>query len=183
MTPSLGTLRWTLTGPGAGAGSAAAAIRAPRSLRAVAGRDGAGQGLGQDAAADDVHEVPVEPQRDPAAGQLGADLDPLAGQVGDPVAVDGPVDLDHGAAGQGAGPGRGGRGGRRPGRAGAAHLQHGQVLGVQAGRHGLGQLPADEHVHGELIGPHVRELPGPGGAHLDPLHRRDHAEHPTPATS
>ena len=29
--------------------------------------------------------------------------------------------------------------------------------------HGLDQLAADEHVHGELIGPHVRELPGPAG--------------------
>ena len=57
--------------------------------------------------------------------------------------------------------GRGCRG-RRAGRARAAHLQRGQVLGVQAGRHGLDQLPADEHVHGELIGPHVGELPGPG---------------------
>jgi hypothetical protein len=112
-----------------------------------------------------VHEVAVEPQRDPAACQLGADLDPLAGQVGDPAAVDGPVDLDHGAAGQGPGQGqgRGGCGGRRAGRAGAAHLQHGQVLDVQAGRDGLDQLPADEHVHGELIGPHVRELPGLAG--------------------
>ena len=88
-------------GPGAGAGSAVAAIRAPRSL--AGRRAGWGwQGFGQDAVVDDVHEVPVEPQGDAAAGQLGADLDPLAGQVGDPVAVDGPVDLDHRAAGQGA---------------------------------------------------------------------------------
>ena len=139
-----------------GRGDPRAAQRGP-----VGGRDRAGQRLGQDAAADDVDQVPVQPQRDPAAGQLRADLDPVPGQVGDPVAVDVPVDLDDGAAGQGAGLGRAGCGGRRPGRARAAHLQRGQVLGVQAGRDGLDQLPADEHVHGELIGPHVGELPGP----------------------
>ena len=176
MTPSLGTLRWTLTGPGAGGGgSAAAAIRAPRSLPAAGGRDRTGQGLGQDAVADDVDQVPVEPQRDPAAGQLRADLDPVTGQVGDPVAVDGPVDLDHRAAGQGAGLAGGCAGGGPAGlrRASAA----GQVLGVQAGRDGLDQLAADEHMHGELVGPHVGELPGPLSAHLDPLYRGEHAEH------
>jgi hypothetical protein len=52
---------------------------------------------------------------------------------------------------------------RRASRACAAHFQHGQVLGVKAGRHGLDQLPADEHVLGELVSPYVRELPGPLG--------------------
>ena len=36
MTPSRGTLRWTLTGPGAGGGIVAAAMRAPRSLARLA---------------------------------------------------------------------------------------------------------------------------------------------------
>ena len=177
MTPSRGTLRWTLTGPGAGGGQRGRGDPRAAQLAAVGGRDRAGQRLGQDAVADDVDQVPVQPQRDPAAGQLGADLDPVPGQVGDPVGVDGPVDLDHRAAGQGTGLGRAGCRGRRPGRARAAHLQRGQVLGVQAGRHGLDQLPADEHVHGELIGPHVRELPGPLSAQLDPLHRGNHGQH------
>jgi hypothetical protein len=95
----------------------------------------------------------------------------VPGQVGDAVAVDVPVDLDHRAARQRAGLGRVGRCGRRPGRAGAAHLERGQVFGVQAGRERLGQLPADEHVDAVLVGPHVGELTGPDRAQLDPLHR------------
>ena len=43
MTPSRGTLRWTLTGPGAGAGRGAPAILAPRSLA----RSSAGTGDGK----------------------------------------------------------------------------------------------------------------------------------------
>jgi hypothetical protein len=35
---------------------------------------------------------PVQPQRDPAAGQRGAHLDPVPGQVSDPAGVDIPVD-------------------------------------------------------------------------------------------
>jgi hypothetical protein len=45
--PSRGTLRCTLTGPGAGDGSTVAAIRAPRSLAPADGRDRAGHGLGR----------------------------------------------------------------------------------------------------------------------------------------
>ncbi len=81
---------------------------------AAGGRDRAGQGLGQDTVADDVDQVPVEPERDPAAGQFGADLDPVTGQIGDPVCVGGPVDLDRCAARQRARLGRGGRPGWWP---------------------------------------------------------------------
>ena len=37
---------------------------------ALVGGDGRGQGLGEDAVVDDVDEVPVEPERDLAAGQF-----------------------------------------------------------------------------------------------------------------
>ena len=86
------------------------------------------------------------------------------------------VDLDHRAAGQGAGAWPPRRGGRRPGRARAAHAQIAEVLGVQVGRHGLDQFAVDEDVDGVLVGPHVRELPGAPGAHPDPLHRGDDRE-------
>jgi hypothetical protein len=39
-----------------------------------------------------MREVPVQSQGDAAAGQFGADLDPLSCQVGDAVGVGGPVD-------------------------------------------------------------------------------------------
>jgi hypothetical protein len=113
-----------------------------------------------------VDEVPVQPQRDPAAGQIWADLEPVAGQAGGTVAVHGPVNLDHGPSGQGTGPGGGGRCGRWPGWGGAAYRQRGQVFGVQAGWGGPGELAVDEHVHGELVGPHVGELPARAGPSL-----------------
>ena len=69
------------------------------------------------------------------------------------------------------------RGGRRwPRWPCAAHLQAVQILGVEDGRHGLDELSVDEDVHGVLIDPHVRSLPGSLGAHADPLNRRDHRE-------
>jgi hypothetical protein len=125
-----------------------------------------------------VEEVPVEPEGDLAAGQFRADLDLVPGEVGVPAGVDGPVHLDRGADGQHGGPGGGGQRGRRAGRGRAAHPQLGQVLGAQAGRHGLHQLPADAHVNGHLISPDAGGLPCQGRAHLEPLDPGQHAEHP-----
>jgi hypothetical protein len=100
----------------------------------------------------------------PARRQPQAKADPVSRRAkfrrhGDPVAVDGAVDLDHRPAGQDTRPGGGGRRWRRAGRASAAHPQRDPVLAVQAGRHGLDQLPADEHMDAGLVSPYVRELP------------------------
>ena len=131
-------------------------MRAPRSVARSAGWDRAGQGLGQDAAADDVDQVAVQPRRDPAAGQPPAPiLTRWLSQVGDAVAVD-----DRGRprppcrpATRRLWPGRVPRAAAWPGGRAAAHLDRGQVLRVRAGRNRLDQLSADEYVHGVLVGP------------------------------
>jgi len=56
----------------------------------------------------------VEPQGDVGAGQVRANLDLASRQVGDPVDVDSPDHLVHGADGQGADAGRGEQRGRQP---------------------------------------------------------------------
>ena len=177
MTPSRGTLRWTLTGPGAGGGSGAAAIRAPRSVA----RPAAGMGLGRVLARTPSLMTWIRCPSSRSVTRRRASSAPILTRCPARSAIPLPstvrstsmtVPPGRAPALAGAGAAGGGPAGR-----GAAHLQRGQVLGVQAGRHGLDQLAADEHVHGELIGPHVGELPGPGRAHLDPLDRGDHAEH------
>src|SRR3954454_23855602 len=83
MTPSRGTCRWTLIGPGCGwrqlGGRDARAVY----TGSLVGGDWRGQGLGQDSVVDDVDEVPVEAEGDLLAGQSGADLQAVFGQVGD----------------------------------------------------------------------------------------------------
>jgi len=63
-----------------------------------------------------------------------------------------------------------------PGRVGAAEPQLVQVGGGEVGGHGLDQLPADQNMDAVLVGPHVREPAGALGAHLDPLHPRQHRQ-------
>ena len=177
MTPSLGTLRWTLTGPGAGAGSGVAAIRAPRSLARWSAGTGEGRVLARTPSRMTWMRCPSSRSVTLLRASSGADLDLAPGEVGVPVDVDGPVDLDHGAGRQGGRAGGRGHRGRRAGRGGAAHPQLGQVLGVQAGRHGLDELAADADVDGDLVGPDAGDLPGQGRAHLEPLDPGQHAEH------
>ena len=105
----------------------------------LARRDGVGEGAPQDAVlGEDVHDLAVEADPGPLAGQRGADLDDPVAQGDDPGGVDQPVNF-HAA----------GRGERSGGRAGwwrscwpgASSAQPGQVNRRQPGWHGLDPPP------------------------------------------
>jgi hypothetical protein len=71
----------------------------------LTGRDGARQGLPQDAVlGDDVHDLAVQVDSCSLTGQRGADLDELVAEGDDPGGADQPLDFH--AAGRGQGTGR-----------------------------------------------------------------------------
>jgi hypothetical protein len=128
----------------------------------LAWRDRAGQSAPQDAVlGDDVHDLAVEPDPGPLAGQRGADLDDLVAERDDPGGVDQPLHFH--AAGRGQGtrrwPGR-----RRPGRTGTSVAEPREVDCGQPGRHGLDPPSADAHVHGGGVDPEGELLADPAGA-------------------
>lgn len=123
--------------------------------------DGRGRGVGQQSVVDCVEEVPVEPQGDPLAGELGTDLHPAPREIDQAVRGHGAVDFERLLGGDVAHLLYSWHSGWRPGRVGAAEPELVQVFRVQVGRHGLDQLAVDEDLDCVSIGPDMGPLPRP----------------------